>query len=297
MNNYRTEPESLVTSTNGINVELRKYFASGVAADMHIHSSIEALYFKSGTFEVVVNEESYIVCEGDLVLIRKYSVHSVNALSEDGGAYYVLKIHPSILEDFSTAENITIFQFFFSLDSKERRCIWHKEELMESGILLPLTEISEECCQEDIFSFTSLKLNAGKFLLAVMRDSYQRDPSYFQFLKFGGNIIMTVHKALEYINTNYASNVTTKDIAKEVNFSYAYFSNCFARITGMSLKQYLSRTRINHAKSELLNTSRSVSEIGQSVGYNSTSYFILAFHRQTGMTPLEFVKKHKNASL
>ena len=139
----------------------------------------------------------------------------------------------------------------------------------------------------------SLKLNAGKFLLTVMCDSYRRNPEHFNFTEFGNNVVAAVHRAIEHINSNFASDVTTKDFAEKSNFSYAYFSNCFSQITGESFKQYLSRTLIKHAKSELLNSSRSISDVGQSVGYNSASYFILEFKKQTGMTPLEFLRKYK----
>lgn len=293
MQSYRIEPESRTTSTNGIHVELRNYSSRGVAADMHIHSSIEVLYFVDGTFETSCNDERYVLRGGDLIIIRKYAIHSVNTLSENGGSYYVLKIHPSILPDFSNQESITTFQFFFSLDSKDSKCVWRKDELEASPVFSPITEITKELGRNDLFSFMSFKLNVGKFLLAVMRDSHKRDPSNFNFLKLGNNAANAVHMAIEYINSNYASDITTKDMAKELNFSYAYFSNCFSQITGKSFKQYLTETRINHAKSELLSSSRSISEVGSAIGYNSTSYFILEFRKQTGMTPLEFVKRYK----
>ena len=294
MQSYRIEPESLVTSTNGANVELRKYSCRGVAADMHIHSSIEALYFVDGTFETSCNDERYVLKAGDLIIIRKYAIHSVNALSENGGSYYVLKIHPSILRDFSDQESITTFQFFFSLDSNESKWIYRKEEFEKSNIYIPLSEIIKESENNDLFSFMSFKLNVGRFLLAVMRDSHKRKPSTFNFLRLGNNAANSVHMAIEYINANYALDITTKDVAKKLNFSYTCFANCFSKITGKSFKQYLTETRINHAKSKLLSSSQSISEVGSAVGYNSTSYFILEFKKQTGMTPLQYAKKYRD---
>ncbi|MBQ6902389.1 MAG: helix-turn-helix transcriptional regulator, partial [Oscillospiraceae bacterium] len=57
---------------------------------------------------------------------------------------------------------------------------------------------------------------------------------------------------------------------------------------------YLNKTRIKHAKSKLINSNASISEVGSAVGYNSTSYFILEFKKQTGMTPLQYVKKYRD---
>ena len=294
MQGYRIEPESTVTSTNGTNLLLLKYSHRGVTANMHIHSSVEVLYFVDGTFEATCNNERHILKSGDLIIIRKYALHSVHSLLENGGSYYVLRVHPSILPDFSNPESITTFQFFFSLDSKESKWIYRKEELEKSDIYTPLSEIIKEHGNTDLFSFMSFKLNVGKFLLAVMRESYKRSPSNFNFLQLGNNVTNSVHKAIEYINANYASEITTKDVAKALNFSYTYFANCFSKITGKPFKQYLTETRINHAKSELLSASRSISEVSASVGYNSTSYFILEFKKQTGMTPLQYIKKYRD---
>lgn len=293
MENCRIEPEEYVTSTNGANVELQTYAHAGTAIDMHIHSSIEALYIVRGHFQAVSNEERHLLCAGDLFLLRKYTAHSVNVLSHDGGAYYVIKIHPSVISDFAGAENAAPFGLFFSLDSKEQKCLWSKEELEGSDLIAPLRAIAEEYGRDDVFSFTSLKLNVGRLLLAIMRDSYAGNPSNFEFLKVGDNMIGVIQKAIEYINAHYAENLTTRETAKMLNLSYTYFSGCFSRATGKSFKQYLNNTRINYAKSLLLNPGMTVSRVGEQVGFSSASHFILEFRRRTGMTPLEFSKNVK----
>ena len=293
MRNYRIEPEEYVTSTNGANVELQEYKCAGAAIDMHIHSSIEVLYIVSGRFEVVSNEGKNRLHAGDLILLRKYSAHSVNVLSHDGGANYVIKIHPSLISDFAATENIPMFNLFFSLDTGEHKCVWRKEEIEGSVMQSILSAIARGCGDTDIFSFTELKLNVGRLLLAIMRASYDERPSSFEFLKFGDNMIGVIQRAIEYINTHYAENLTTRETAKMLGLSYTYFSGSFTRATGKSFKQYLNQTRINHAKKLLAETGMTVSRVGEQVGFSSASHFILEFRTRTGMTPLEFSQNIK----
>lgn len=292
MNTYRIEPEELVTSTNGINIELQSYSAPGIAIDMHIHSSIEVLYVQSGNFEVFANDTRYELCAGDLFLLRKYSAHSVNVLS--AGAYYVIKIHPSILADFAAWENASAFELFFSLNSSEQKCLWHGKDIETSRLITPISDIIFDLDTQDLLSFTSLKLSVGKLLIALMRSSYEKRPSNFEFMKLSSNVIGTIHRAIEYINLHYSENLTTRDTAYAFNLSYTYFSGCFSKVTGVSFKEYLNQTRINYAKSLIINSGLSVSQIGQKVGFNSASHFILEFRRRTGMTPLNFAKKYQN---
>lgn len=294
MQEFRVEPESYAMKANGTSFGLQECTSAGAAIDLHIHSAIELLYFLRGEFEVLLNNESHKLCPGALILFHKNTAHAVNALSPDGGVYYVFKIHPSIFKDVVAEENSSVFQMFFSLDAREPRCIWREEELRNSRILQAIRQIIEDYDREDIFCLTALKLNMGRFLLAIMQDSYSKNPEHFRLLKRNTNMTATIQKAVEHIHTHYAENLTTRKTAELLNLSYSYFSNCFSQVTGRSFKQYLNQTRVNHAKRALLNTSGSISQIGTMVGYNSTSYFILEFKRQTGMTPLEFLKRFRN---
>lgn len=296
MKQFRTEPDSFVTSTNGINIEYQQYEGPSIAIDLHLHHAIEILYIKEGSFEVIINEKSYLASAGTLVLLREYALHSVNVLSEDGGGYYVLKIYPSILADLAPAENVNIYYSFFLMDSKEDSTVWHQNALTDK-ILSPLQAIINEMEENDLFSFFSLKVNTGRLLLSIMRDSYAHAPDIFSAQQFNNNTAGIIKKAVEFINVNYRDPITAMDAAKAVGLSYNYFSNVFSRITGKTFKQYLNRVRINNAKHQLLVSDRSISEISELVGYNNPSYFILAFRRQTGITPAVFAKKYKKLQI
>ncbi|MBQ6698316.1 MAG: cupin domain-containing protein, partial [Oscillospiraceae bacterium] len=79
MRNYAIEPESLIQSQNGINVAFIESQCPKITAIAHIHSSIEFLYFTRGEFKVTINEESFLLHEGDLILFPKHSIHSATA--------------------------------------------------------------------------------------------------------------------------------------------------------------------------------------------------------------------------
>ena len=48
---------------------------------------------------------------------------------------------------------------------------------------------------------------------------------------------------------------------------------------------YVNEVRIQAAKSELISTDKDIAEIADSVGFDSVSYFIRVFKRETSMTP------------
>ncbi len=294
MPNLYAEPENIILSQNGINVLFIETHSPATTAFAHMHSPIEFLYFTRGKFKVTINEESFLLHEGDLVLFPKYSLHSATALSDDGGSYYVFQIHPTIIKDIVEQEKEDSFQFFFSVDNSLATLIWQKTVLEKNNFIPLIQDIIKEYNSYDYFSTAAQKLSLFRLLIAIIRSPQTKTVGVFNKFKTGTYPVLYIHKALEYINANYSSDIKAEDLANSLNISYKYFLDCFSHIAGESFKTYLNKTRIKRAKSKLINSNTSISEVGSSVGYNSTSYFILEFKKQTGMTPLQYVKKYRD---
>lgn len=294
MANYIIEPENLVLSRNGVKVVFIESHCPSVTARAHIHSSIEFLYFTRGEFDVTINEEHFLLREGDLVLFPKYAIHSAFARQNGGGAYYVFQVHPEIIKDIAEKEKEAYFQLFFSQNSNVKRFIWRKEELEGSEIRFPIRDLIQEYSSDDYFAFSSRKLNIFRLLLAIIRDPQRENAEVLERLNTCSKTASYVYKACDYINAHYPDDIDAKELADSMNISYKYFLDCFSQTMGEGFKAYLNKTRIKHAKIKLMHSSATISEIGTAVGYNSTSYFILEFRRQTGITPLQFSKKYHN---
>ena len=50
---------------------------------------------------------------------------------------------------------------------------------------------------------------------------------------------------------------------------------------------------MRYAVNELMMDGKNISQVSQSCGYNSTSYFISVFKDFYGMTPLHYVSQHR----
>ena len=60
--------------------------------------------------------------------------------------------------------------------------------------------------------------------------------------------------------------------------------------------EYLLSKRVTEAKNLLAGTELSISDIAESVGFSSGSYFSQRFRLVTGMTPMEF-RTHSHGGL
>ena len=93
---------------------------------------------------------------------------------------------------------------------------------------------------------------------------------------------------LNYIEKNYANDISMQDLAREMNYSEAYFSKLFKQYFGQNFTSYLMEYRVNEAKRLLGEHTINVKEIGKSVGYGDSNYFAKVFKRVTGQSPTEY---------
>ena len=67
-----------------------------------------------------------------------------------------------------------------------------------------------------------------------------------------------------------------------------YLNKLVRRALGQSTKQFIQNRRIEEAKRLLRYTDLSVTDIAEHLNYDTATYFVRAFSRQTGTTPLQF---------
>lgn len=97
-----------------------------------------------------------------------------------------------------------------------------------------------------------------------------------------------ISKAKEYINQNFAKELSLDDVSRIVNISPYYFSKLFKEESGENFIEYLTRVRIAYAKELLKNLSLSIKEICMMSGYSDPNYFSRIFKKQEGITPSEY---------
>jgi two-component system response regulator YesN len=99
--------------------------------------------------------------------------------------------------------------------------------------------------------------------------------------------------AIEYMDCNFDRPITLADIARAAHLSISRLAHLFREQMGITLIDYLTNVRINHAKRMLLTTDMNCTRICFEVGYNNQSYFTRTFKQVAGMTPRQFRAENK----
>ena len=95
---------------------------------------------------------------------------------------------------------------------------------------------------------------------------------------------------IKYIGKNYNEKISLSDISSHLNYSLPYISMKFKEDTGFLFSEYLQKKRIEESSRLLANTSRKISDIASSVGYNDVKFFAKVFKRYMNTTPSAFRK-------
>lgn len=108
------------------------------------------------------------------------------------------------------------------------------------------------------------------------------------------NIPSRIQKAKQYIDHNFQLPISIAELAFEASVSETYFRREFKLYFGLSPVAYIQKIRIENAKSLLLTGYYQVSEVAVRCGFDSISYFSYVFHKQTGMTPSEYMEQQES---
>ncbi len=101
-----------------------------------------------------------------------------------------------------------------------------------------------------------------------------------------------VLKAINYIEKNYARDITIADISNALFISKTHLSQLFKKEMGIGVIKYLIAYRIEKAKHLLDETDDFVYEIADAVGFHDFRHFSKTFKEITGTTPTRYRDRH-----
>lgn len=95
-------------------------------------------------------------------------------------------------------------------------------------------------------------------------------------------------KVKNFISKNYMDELRLPELASLAGMSSSAFSRFFKLHTGRNISEYIIDLRLGYAARMLVDTDKSISEIGFDCGFNNLSNFNRIFKKKKGCSPSEF---------
>ena len=101
----------------------------------------------------------------------------------------------------------------------------------------------------------------------------------------------TVEKEMvSYIQQNFTGKISLKEFGEQFHLSEKYISRYFKEHFHITLSQYVTYLRLEHAKQLLQDPDIPVTEVAMQSGYQNVSYFIRSFKKTYEISPLKYRK-------
>jgi AraC-like DNA-binding protein len=97
-----------------------------------------------------------------------------------------------------------------------------------------------------------------------------------------------VRGVVDYVEQNYASSISLRDVAQALGYSPAHLTHKFSSLTGTAVTAWIIKRRLYAAQELLIATRQNVITVCEAVGFGDLCYFTRQFVRHVGVTPAQF---------
>ena len=231
---------------------------------LHIHDYVELFFHISGKCSFILNGELITLSAGDVVISQPNEVHM--CIFENAGEYE----HYCVWIDLGTQSEHSDFTQFFSSNSFLSFSQKSSEQICE--------RLETLCNSKSTLEATASLL---QLLLLLQKNNLSQNSEPILPTEF--------REVLEDINRNFSDIRSISNICASHFVSPATLNRWFRRYLHVTPHEYIEAKRLSYA-AKLLSVGTNVSETSSAVGFSDCSYFIRAFKRKFGITPLQFRK-------
>ena len=251
---------------------------------VHWHDEFEIIYVKSGFLTVSISGESYIGKTGEAFVVSPGNLHLLG--SQSGTVDYYTFLFPLKYISFRT-DDMLDEKLLEPLNSGHLMiCPRVKDtakELCEQ--LIKIYEAKNDESESKITTQVRTKIILLQFILEMWKKGFviENDTS-------GRN---TVEKEMvSYIQQNFTGKISLREFGEQFHLSEKYISRYFKEHFHITLSQYVTYLRLEHAKQLLQDTDIPVTDVAMQSGYQNVSYFIRSFQKAYAVSPLKYRKNN-----
>ncbi len=251
---------------------------------VHWHDEFEIIYVRSGFLTVSISGKSYIGKTGDAFVVSPGNLHLMG--SQTGTVDYYTFLFPLKYISFRT-DDMLDEKLLEPLNSGHLmicpRVNDTAKELCEQ--LIKIYEAKNDESESKITTQVRTKIILLQFILEMWKKGFviENDTS-------GRN---TVEKEMvSYIQQNFTGKISLREFGEQFHLSEKYISRYFKEHFHITLSQYVTYLRLEHAKQLLQDTDIPVTDVAMQSGYQNVSYFIRSFQKAYAVSPLKYRKNN-----
>jgi len=244
----------------------------------HVHHAYELIYVQRGRMRIAFSGRSYEAGPHALVAVNHLEEHTVTVLETPYDRYFAML--PPRQADAWVGSRVLL-----SLFTNRPPAFVHVLDVRR--IAPQLTALFEALEREQALrDVPFFDLRVGALLRLLLSTVYRDQPAAFPVAsETARDPVFEVQTVMDH---QFDRELSIRALAEQVYLSESALSHRFRAQTGLSPKQYLTLTRLTHAKYLLLSSKLTVGEICERCGFEDVNNFIRRFRMEYGCTPGAF---------
>lgn len=105
--------------------------------------------------------------------------------------------------------------------------------------------------------------------------------------------VTLINSTIEHIREHHQERLTVSELASRAKLSPRQLHRRFREVFGLSVREFLLRTRVQSASDALLDTDLSIAQIAVDFGFCDQSAFTQLFRKFMGLTPRQFRLRYR----
>ncbi|EMO5718364.1 TPA: helix-turn-helix domain-containing protein [Enterobacter bugandensis] len=244
----------------------------------HWHQCLEILYVEEGFGVAIVDNRHYTMRPGRLFFFPPFTLHKVRVDEQAEAIYRRTIIH---------LDHHAVLKCLRDFPHTQQRL----EKLSRRGSEAWVVDLAHCHSHVDhLFSCYPPPMSSESIagllisLFAMLPDDRTGAP---------GSSTGIASQVMFWLDEHYQEKFRLDALAAELGRSRSYVSRKFHAETGEKIHHYLNTLRLRKACECLLHSDASVREIAVRVGFSDVTWFISAFKKGIGETPLQYRKNHR----
>lgn len=257
------------------NIEIAYRDSSSFSLPAHLHEELEITIMQGNSWNFDYRGNKFTVPPLSFTLTQPGEVHKASFESHFNCRFNGLRVKTKLLQKLAeeTTDNyqaIPLFSIPVVSDKELSKLIFIFHNLVENS-------------KESILKQESLLFHILEKILV----RHTKNPSTSKNI---GNEHQPIQRVKDYLNDNYALDISLEELAGIANFSPFYLNRAFRKQVGIPPHKYQILIRIARAKA-LLTSNLSISQVAVKTGFSSQSHFGWHFKKIMGVTPKQYVKE------
>lgn len=249
-------------------------FLTTLESSTHYHLNPEIFYILRGNMDVKIDDKSYHMSSGDIVLINANKSHTATGSGELLGARFEIDYH--VLTEYMGSMQL----LFWCNTVADKNNAYSVLRNLLDRILTRYFEKDEK---------SALYLNALYFeTVYVLTSNFMVKTDDVRINSENSQDRIRLREIQNYIQSNYQSQVSLNDLAEKLYLSNTYLSRYIKKHLGMTFVEYLNNIRLFHAVDELMYSEKTLTRIAFDNGYPTSAAFTKAFRDMFHQSPSEY---------